>query len=66
MKTKKINRKLSLNKATVVDLNKNAMNEVKGGFSIDLSCYPTACGYCSDDCTPFTETCSEQLQCRTV
>lgn len=75
MKTRKISRKLNLNKSTVSNLNKTAMNLVQGG--VDLSkysycvgcptvltcdtCYPDTC-----DCTGDTyDTCNE-LMCGTV
>lgn len=41
MKRKKLQKKLRLNKATVADLNKHAMVQVKGGLlTIRITCVP--------------------------
>lgn len=61
MKTKSFHKKLSLNKNTVVNLDNNDMDKLKGGETTLtcgacgtlVSCYPTHCKTCMtlcDDC----------------
>jgi hypothetical protein len=60
MKSKKFQKKLSLNKKTVADLNPGAMNGVRGGgtvTSVNVVCIPTAL-VCTVTCTcPTINTC---------
>lgn len=57
MKIKKLNKKLSLNKATVADLEVKDMNSVKGGYqSVEHSACPTCETICFPKCIP-TLTC---------
>jgi hypothetical protein len=48
MKTRKFEKKLSLNKKTVSNLNGKAMGEVQGGATF-INC-PTGLTYCRTDC----------------
>ncbi|MCP5054675.1 MAG: hypothetical protein GY940_46350 [bacterium] len=61
MKTKKLIRKLVLNKETVTNLNFDNMDGVKGGnktgvtcgrlcLTIEYSCAETNCGTCANSC----------------
>lgn len=58
MKTKKISKRLSLNKKTVADLNGKEMNGVLGGMSgpracftiIVITCGPNSCGPGNSNC----------------
>ena len=53
MKTKEVLKKLSLNKATVANLDESQMKDVKGGEHEHMTIlFP----YCTDQCTNF---CSE-------
>lgn len=46
MKVKKLDRKLSLNKKTIVNLNSSEMNVVKGGDTLDAECPSYTCISC--------------------
>jgi natural product precursor len=46
MKAKKIENKLTLNKETIADLNKEEMNSVYGGFSEESVCLCTRASDC--------------------
>jgi hypothetical protein len=51
MKTKRLPKKLGLNKKTIVDLNKQAMNLVKGGtWGTGTSCEPCETMSCNTGC----------------
>jgi len=58
MKTKKIDKKLSLNKKTVADLNGKEMNDAFGGISgpracftiVIITCGPNSCGPGNSNC----------------
>ncbi len=63
MKTRKMTRKLVLNKKTVADLNSRAMNQLYGGIKTGItcgllcdtenySCYETQCETCYHTCPP--------------
>ena len=60
MKKKKFNKKLSLNKESIANLNSPEMDKVKGGadYSEEHSCYPycpsnnTICRTCDDLIVP--------------
>jgi hypothetical protein len=60
MKIKKLERKLSLNKETIVNLGTLEMNAVKGGTDTLNSC-PTICSECQSNtclsCPPATYKC---------
>ena len=57
MKTKKIAKKLSINKKTIVNLNSDAMNIIKGGIKQSYRY-----SECPTQCDP-TETCSCYSTC---
>ncbi len=55
MKTKKIDKKLSLNKKTISNLGNNEMNSVHGGGTLDtLCCFPSCVSVCK---CPTGDTC---------
>ena len=61
-------KKLSLNKEVIANLNNNAMNEVKGGWTIYTcytECYTDCTCYCTDNtrCLQFTCRCVESIGC---
>jgi hypothetical protein len=52
MKTKKLNKKLFLNKNTIADLSNSEINEVVGGISGPIcSIRPFCTQYCTLECT---------------
>ncbi len=72
MKTRKMTRKLVLNKKTVANLDSRSMRNVQGGDltnitcgrlceTIDLTCYETQCGSCFNTC-PVT-LCDTECSC---
>jgi hypothetical protein len=57
MKTKKFNKKLTLNKATIADLHNGEMGKIQGGFdntnvSKCLACLETTYSDCLSQCPP--------------
>ena len=46
MKVKKFERRLSLNKETIVNLDPSEMNVVKGGYTVDAECQSLTCVSC--------------------
>ncbi len=61
MKTKKINKKLSLHKKTIANLDNNEMNGAHGGGTLGtLCCIPTGFSICK---CPTGDTC---IECPTV
>jgi len=59
MKTKKVNKKLSLNKKTIANLGNNEMNGVHGGGTLNsLCCIPSGFSICK---CPTGETCLDCL-----
>ncbi len=50
MKTREVSRKLSLNKATVANLDESQMKDVKGGEHDHITILPP---YCTNWCTNF-------------
>ncbi len=62
MKTKNLDKKLSLSKKTVADLNRVEMKTAKGGTASIFTCFPTICYY-SCYCTNETD-CGTVRSCR--
>lgn len=63
MKSKKFSKKLSLQKATISNLNENGMNQIKGGLVTQPL---TACDvtYCNTmDCTKLVIVCNSRRIC---
>jgi len=59
MKTTKLDKKLWLNKKTVVHLDNEALSKAKGGITYPPACpttIPSDCMFCSNGCLP-TEIC---------
>jgi natural product precursor len=56
MKSRKLSRKLSLQKTTISDLDNREMNQVEGGKYTDVTCFTrcyqfTCYGTCYDSCS---------------
>jgi len=62
MKTKKFNKKLALNKKTVVNLDGSMMNGVKGGTDTYYTC-PTGFTVCRTACVTECPRCPTLLTC---
>lgn len=52
MKARKMSKKISLNKSTVVNLNESQMEAVQGGFPVPPPTY--TCGECYSDLCTYT------------
>jgi hypothetical protein len=66
MKTKKLNKKMVLNKRTVSDLQEQQMGAVYGGIKTDYTCGGYTCGTLCDTVLSCGYTCLEtgcQTQC---
>jgi hypothetical protein len=65
MKPKKFNKKLALNKKTIVNLNHGQLGNMRGGFTLtpctDETCRITVCASC-ETCDTCGNTCISALQ----
>lgn len=63
MKTKKLNKKLQINKTTVANLNVVEQKEIKGGATLTVCSDPTYCDTYNDCDTTIGDFCTEGWYC---